>query len=221
MKLNIPENEKTPLVISLLEIINEQRKEIEALKEEILKSKKETIKPKMKASKLNDDNKDDDNKSKRESTKGKPKRKKIIKIHEEITIEPKNIPEGAKFIGFYDVEVQNLIIKPHNIRYKLAKYRTPDGKYITAKLPDSARTKHFGSELCTFILYQYHHQHVTQPLLLEQLRDVGIEISSGQLSNIITENLDEFHEEKTEILKAGLRNCKEITYLFKSLNYSF
>jgi hypothetical protein len=205
MNLNIPESEKTPLVIALLEIINEQRKEIETLKEEILKFKKETIKPKIKKSKLNDDNKDDD-KSKRESTKGKPKRKKIIKIHEEIEVEPKNIPVGAKFIGFYEIEVQNIIIKPHNIRYKLAKYRTSDGEYITAKLPNSARTKHFGADLCTFILYQYHHQHVTQPLLLEQLRDIGIEISSGQLSNIITENLDEFHEEKTEILKAGLSN---------------
>jgi hypothetical protein len=29
MNLNIPESEKTPLVIALLEIINEQRKEIE------------------------------------------------------------------------------------------------------------------------------------------------------------------------------------------------
>lgn len=205
MNLNIPESEKTPLVIALLEIINEQRKEIEALKEEILKLKKETIKPKMKRSKLNDDNKDTD-KSKRESSKGKAKRKKEIKIHEEIEIEPKNIPAGAKFVGFYEIEVQNIIIKPHNIRYKLAKYRTVDGKYITAKLANSARTKHFGADLCTFILYQYHHQHVTQPLLLEQLRDIGIEISSGQLSNIITENLEEFHEEKNEILKAGLEN---------------
>ena len=32
MNLNISESEKTPLVISLLEIINEQRKEIETLK---------------------------------------------------------------------------------------------------------------------------------------------------------------------------------------------
>ena len=121
-------------------------------------------------------------------------------------VEPENVPTGAKFVGYYDVEVQDIIIKPHNIRYKLAQYITEDGKYITAKLPKSARTKHFGADLCTFILYQYHHQHVTQPLLLEQLRDIGIEISSGQLNNIITQNLDEFHEEKDEILKAGLEN---------------
>jgi len=34
MNLNILENEKTPLVIALLEIINEQAKKIEALEQE-------------------------------------------------------------------------------------------------------------------------------------------------------------------------------------------
>jgi hypothetical protein len=47
-----------------------------------------------------------------------------------------------------------------------------------------------------FILYQYHHQHVTQPLLLEQIRDLGVDISSGKLSHILTEDLDDFHAEK-------------------------
>ena len=209
MNLNIPENEKTPLVKALLEIIHQQQKEIESLKDEILKLKNETRKPKIKPSKLNANSKDE-KKSKRESTKGTPKRNKKIEIHEEKIIEPEDIPADAKFVGYYDVEVQDIIIQPHNTRYRLAQYITPDGKYITARLPNSARTKHFGANLCTFILYQYHHQHVTQPLLLEQLRDMGIDISSGQLNNIITENLEEFHEEKKEILKAGLETSNYI-----------
>ena len=209
MNLNIPENEKTPLVRSLLEIIHQQQKEIDSLKEEILKSKNETIKPKIKPSKLNNNNKDG-KEPKRKSTKDIPKRKKKIEIHEERKIEPENIPEDAKFVGYYDIEVQDIVIKSHNIKYRLAQYKTIDGQYITAKLPNSARTKHFGADLCTFILYQYHHQHVTQPLLLEQLRDIGIDISSGQLNNIITKNLEEFHEEKNEILKAGLETPEYI-----------
>ncbi len=205
MNIDIPENKKTPLVIALLEVINEQAKKIEALEQEILKLKKETTKPKIKPSKLNDENKDD-KKPKRKSTKDTLKRKKNIEIHEEKKVEPKDIPADAKFVGYYDIEVQDIVMKPHNIRYKLAQYKTVDGKYITAKLPKNARTKHFGADLCTFILYQYHHQHVTQPLLLEQLEAIGIDISSGQLNTIITDNLEEFHEEKNEILKAGLSN---------------
>jgi len=40
--------------------------------------------------------------------------------------------------------------------------------------------------------------------LLEQLREFGLEISSGQLSRILTENQDGFHQEKDEILSAGI-----------------
>ena len=71
MNQNIPENEKTPLVTSLLETINEQAKKIEALEQEILKLKKETIKPNIKPSKLNRDNKGDNRKPKKRSTKGR------------------------------------------------------------------------------------------------------------------------------------------------------
>ncbi|WP_394753315.1 transposase, partial [Crenothrix sp.] len=63
---------------------------------------------------------------------------------------------------------------------------------------------HFGKNLIGFILYQYHHQHVTRPLLLKQLHDLGVDISSGRLSQFITDGLDVFHDEKDQLLEAGL-----------------
>src|SRR5262249_31213936 len=63
---------------------------------------------------------------------------------------------------------------------------------------------HYGPDLICFILHQYHHQHVTQPLLLEQLHPLGIDISAGQLSRILTEGKDAFHQEKAELLPAAL-----------------
>src|SRR4029077_2978081 len=47
-------------------------------------------------------------------------------------------------------------------------------------------------------------QHVTQPLLWEQLDQLGIDISAGQLSRILTEGKDVFHQEKVDLLPAGL-----------------
>jgi hypothetical protein len=41
-------------------------------------------------------------------------------------------------------------------------------------------------------------------LLLEQLDQLGIDISTGQLNGILTEKKDSFHDEKTEVLLAGL-----------------
>ena len=46
---------------------------------------------------------------------------------------------------------------------------------------------------------------MTQPLLLEQLHDIGIDISSGKLSQLLTHDLDEFHTEKADLLHHGLR----------------
>ncbi len=203
------------IIQDLNQILSEYKKEITDLKDEILKLKKETVKPKIKPSKLNKDNNDDDDdndedKKKRESTKDIPKKKKNIDIHDEKKIELEEIPEDSEFIGYKEVVVQDIEIKLKNTRYKLAKYETPDGKIITAKLPTNLKNGTFGPELRTFILQEYHIKHVTQPLLLEQLQSLGIEISSGQLSNIITEKLDDFHEEKDEILKVALPNSDYI-----------
>jgi hypothetical protein len=54
-------------------------------------------------------------------------------------------------------------------------------------------------------LYQHNHCQVTQPLLLEQLQEWGVDISAGQLNRILTEQKDIFHNEKDEILLTGLK----------------
>ena len=74
-----------------------------------------------------------------------------------------------------------------------------------APLPaDVLPGSHFGPDLICYILHQYHHQHVTQPLLLEQLHQLGIDISAGELNRILTEGKDAFHQEKAELLPAAL-----------------
>ena len=72
-------------------------------------------------------------------------------------------------------------------------------------MPDEICSTHFGPTLVAFILYQYYGCHVTQPLIAEQLKELGIEISTGQISNIITNNKERFHKEKDQILATGLK----------------
>lgn len=201
----IPKADRTPLVDALLELIKWQSDRIEQLEDEIHKLKQETRKPKFKSSKMDeqtDPSKGDTNNKKKKG----PKRSKTqtLVIHEECIIQPENIPENARFKGYRDRVVQDLIIRPHTILYRLAEYDT-DAGYLVGQLPDHVYKGHWGSTLQSFILYQYHHQHVTQPLLLEQLLDLGIDISSGQLSNLLTEGLDDYHAEKATILSTGLK----------------
>ena len=56
----------------------------------------------------------------------------------------------------------------------------------------------------SYVLHQYYHAHVTQPLLLEQLHEWGIEMSAGQLNHLLTEGHERFHAEKAEVKAAGL-----------------
>jgi hypothetical protein len=95
-------------------------------------------------------------------------------------------------------------IEPYNVRYLLERWQTPDGNYIVGKLPPEVQG-HFDSELKRYILYQYFQCHVTQPLLLEQLLEWEVDISSGQLNRILIEDKDVFHLEKDKILSAGLK----------------
>jgi hypothetical protein len=101
--------------------------------------------------------------------------------------------------------VQDIVIKPLNTRFRLKVYQTPDGGYVTGKLPSYLNGKHFGPTLIRFILYQYYHCHVTQPVLLEQLCEFGIDMSAGQLSNLLIEEKERFHQEKERILSVGLQ----------------
>jgi hypothetical protein len=200
---NIAEEEKSELVIQLLEIIKQQAELIQELRDEIARLKGHNPKPKISPSVLEQPAR---NKPKGKKRPGSKKRRKTakLKIHDEPKVVAENIPEGSKFKGYKDFIVQDLRVEAHNIRFRLECWQAPDGRYVTAKLPSHLKGKHFGSKLIRFVLYQYHHCHVTQPLLLEQLREMGVDISSGQLNNILVEDNDVFHKEKDAILATGL-----------------
>ncbi len=220
---DIPESEQTPLVKGLLSIVElliednrKQKEEIDILKDEVRILKGEKKRPKFKPSKM-DESTDTDNadSSDNEDNKKKPKKrrrnKKDLPIHTEKKIKPDNLPVGSCFINYQDFIVQELVIHNNNIRYRLERWRTPDGKLITGKLPPSLENRHYGPMLLTYLLYQHHHCQVTQPLLLEQLREWGIIISSGQLNNLLSERKERFHEEKNNLLEVGLRASDYVT----------
>jgi hypothetical protein len=214
----IPEQEKSAFVEHLLAIIEQQAsilrqqaEKIQQLSDEIARLKNQPPRPKIKPSSLG---KKDKGKSKKSKGKrpGSKKRNKTAKleIHETRPIEPDYIPKGSEFKCYKDFVVQDIVIKPHNTRFRLKVYQTPDGGYVTGTLPPEFNEKHYGPTVIRFILYQYYHCHVTQPLLLEQLGEIGIDISAGQLNNLLIAEKDRFHQEKDRILAAGLEVSKYI-----------
>jgi hypothetical protein len=207
--------EQTPLVEELLNIIQQQKDIIQQMKDEIARLKKHPTKPQIRPSSLEkkpetpqgNDSPDKNSSAQPSQKRGKPKKQKTVtlEIHQTEIVKPKNIPPGSVFKGYQDYTIQDLILQPHNTRYRLEQWQVPSGAYIIAGVPDEVKGRHYGTTLISFILHQYYNQHVTQPLLLEQLREFGIEISSGQLSRILTENKESFHKEKDLILEPTFR----------------
>lgn len=201
---NFSEEEKTPLVVHLLEIVHRQNEIIEALRDEIAILKKQKPRPSINPSSLEKGSPEQKKKKRKGKRPGSSKQKKDVTTHETTRIKAPRVPKGSIFKGYSDYVVQDLILRPHNTRYLLECWLTPQGKYITAPLPE-AISGHFGSTLTSFILYQHYHLHVTQPLIFEQMTEWGISISKGQINRILTEGKETFHREKEKILEVGLQ----------------
>jgi hypothetical protein len=181
---------------ALRELVHQMREEIQTLRDEVARLKKQKPKPKIGPSKLTEKNK------KKRGRKLKRKQKGPRRVDRTVVVKAKQVPEGSRFKGYDDFFVQELVIKSVTTRYRMEKWLTPDGKLVVG---DLGKTSHFGPTLRSFILYQYYHALVTEPLILEQLHEWGVQISSGQLHRLLTEGKEKFHQEKDEILQVGLR----------------
>lgn len=189
----------------LLCIIQELQQTVEELNAEIRLLKGHSPKPAIapsrmeKASQVSVKRKGD-----KRAGSAKAQKTKNLTIHHEKIVEAEGVQNGWIFKGYTDFIVQDLKIEAVNTRYLLKKYLTPEGNYVSAEPPKELKGRHFGIDLQRHILYQYHQCHVTQPLLLEELIEREIDISSGQLNNLLTEDKEVFHREKEDLLATGL-----------------
>ncbi|MCP5415263.1 MAG: transposase [Chromatiaceae bacterium] len=213
--------EQTPLVRELLriirqqqDIIDQQQKKIERLEQEIrsLKGTQDKSPPPTEPSGLNETSPPSDRKGSKGRGKrggkrpGSAKRSKTrdLTIHKTVPLTLTDLPDGTKFLGYENFTVQDLIVESHNTLYLRGRYRLPDGSFRTAPLPeDVVGSGHFGPTLRQYVLYQHFHNHVTQPLLHEELLEFGVDISTGQISRLLTEGHDVFHQEKDSLLPAA------------------
>jgi Transposase IS66 family len=209
---DIPDAERTALVVQLLEIIHFQHERIEQLEErvhqledEIARLKGLNTRPRIAPSTLETTPRPPRDPDAKRPGSAKRSKTAELTITTEKVIPLVDKPPGSIFKGYEDFIVQDLEFKPRVTRYRRERWLTPAGQCVVAPLPDDVLPgSHFGPDLICYVLHQYHNQHVTQPLLLEQLRQLGIDISAGELSRILTEGKDTFHQEKAELLPTAL-----------------
>jgi len=186
--------------------------------DEINKLKGEQGKPKIRKQK--NDNKDDEDKDskdhssekerKQSSGEKKKKRKKKgnINIDRQIAckVDKDGLPDDIQFKGYESTVIQDIIIITDNIEFKRETYYSPSLKktYI-ADLPDGYRGE-FGPGTRAQVLSLYHDSKMTQPAIERFFDTHNIPIGRATISRWLTDGHEEFHQEKKDIIKAGLHS---------------
>ena len=131
-----------------------------------------------------------------------------IRIDKEVKLDldRATLPPDAEDKGYEAKVVQELRIATENVRFLRKKYYSASlGKTYLAPLPDGYCGE-YGPNVKTLCVMFSHLCHMTEPKIGEWFANMGIVISAGQISHFLTQGHEAFHQEKEEIVEAGLNS---------------
>jgi len=133
------------------------------------------------------------------------KRERIrIDREEVLKVDRATLPADAEFKGYEEVVVQDVHLRTDNVKFRKEKYYSAStGKTYLAPLP-AGYGGEYGPNVKTFSLLLAHQGNMTEPKIAEVLRNVGVVISSGQISRLLAQGQERLQEEKEAIVEAGL-----------------
>ena len=206
-------------VEKLLNVVEALSSDKQSLIDEVERLKQQLHQKKKAKTTANTDEKDDP-KSDHSSEKHRRKRRakksasaqdrrtfKDLTIHEtiECPVDPKDLPPDAVRVEDEEVIVQDIEIKPCNIRFLRSVFYSPKRKkYFRGLLPSDYDHGDFGVDLRALILSLKYCGNMSEPKIREFLENFDVQISSGSVSNILTKTADSFSGEFDDIVRAGL-----------------
>ena len=210
---NISDKSARNIIILLFNIIEEDTRILQELKEEIQRLRDEInrlrgeqgkpkIKPKKKDISSEKERKQHNRKKKRK------KKKKNLKINKRSVckIEKSELPADAQFKGYTTSIVQELEINVINIEFLKETYYSPsENKTYIAGVPQGFEGD-FGPCLKSTVITMKNDCNVSEPKILVFLTNYGVDISEGTISNILIKNKGIFHKEKDGLFIAGLNS---------------
>ena len=216
-------------LLNLLERMAERINAIEAerqqLRDEINRLKGEQGKPEIKASKkenrdisseaerkeaeakANEDTEERTTGTGKKTRKRKPKLPKIKIDREQIcSLNKEGLPEDLKFKGYEPVVIQDLIIRTDNVKYLREVYYSPSlRKSYLGELPDEVRSQgEYGPGIRTLIPVLKTEGNMSEKRILGLFQNFGIEMSAAYISQQWTGGYEAFHQEKSDLYRAGL-----------------
>lgn len=211
--LKLPLKNMGDVFKTLLNKVDDQENEIMELSSEIQKLRDEVnrlkgekgkpVIPKNKEDKNGDSDKKDGGS---QSGRGKNKNAKEIEIHatKEKDVDKKDLPKDAQYKGSRNVVIQDINFSLNNTKFILHKYYSPSlGKVFEGELPPEYKNSLFGPGIWTFVIQFHYEGRMTQNLLFKVLTGMNVQISEGEISNMILCH-DRFEMERQNVREAGL-----------------
>ncbi len=202
------------LLLNLVEEVKQEnrllRDENQRLRDENNRLKGEQGQPRIKANTPTPPSSDYSSEQERHTPRGRGKRttRDPLPVDREqlLTVEPATLPPDAEFKGYEEVIVQDLVVRTDNVLFRKEKfYSATEGKTYLATLPPGYSGEFGPGIRALAVIFAFACQ-MTEPKLLAFFQHVGIQISAGEISNLVIKGHAAFHAEKDAVFEAGLRS---------------
>src|SRR6266581_6179515 len=182
--------------------------ENQRLRDEINRLKGEQGRPTIKSNQPQPPSTDHSSEQERRKPKGWSKGRKMDRIsidrEQVMPVDPDCLPPDAQFKGYEAVVVQDVVFHTDNVLFHKEKFYSPSQHTTSmASLPTGYHGQ-FGPGVKSLVLVLYYGAQMSEPKVAELLRNVGVQISDGQVSNLLIKDQAAFHEEKAALYQAGL-----------------
>jgi hypothetical protein len=202
------------LLLNLVEAVKQEnrtlRDENQRLRDELNRLKGEQGKPKVKANTPKVPAPDYSSERERQAPRERGNRGKRAPIavdrEQTLTVDPATLPPDAEFKGYEEVVVQDVVVRTDNVRFRKEKfYSATAGTTYLAALPAGYHGE-FGPGIHALVLIFYFACQMTEPKIHAWFQQVGVQISTGEISNLVIKDHAPFHLEKDAVYAAGLRS---------------
>jgi hypothetical protein len=141
--------------------------------------------------------------------KRKAKKPEIAIDREQICpVDAAQLPDDARFKGYDEKVVQDVIIKTDNVKLKReVYYSVSQKKTYLGQIPRGYEGE-YGPHLNGQIVSFKYVNNMSIPKIGEFFRNVGILISNSYISERLTKHLEVFHREKSEMYQASLESSE-------------
>ena len=190
---------------------SELRAEVQRLRDEINRLKGEQGKPTIKGNKpppgqATKYSSEQERRTPKEWTKEKKNPTLRVDREQVLLVDPTTLPADAEFKGYEDVIVQDLIFHTNTVRFRKEKFHSPgEHKTYLAPVPPGYEGQ-FGPGIKALSLALAFGANVSEPKIRELFTEAGIQISAGEVSNLLIHGQERFHAEKDAVVEAGLRS---------------